>query len=417
MAEQPKISLNAATFNPAGYQAAVFTPQKEDMSLLQRSVQTLDERKEETDKQRAAVMTAIGNLKLAPEEDKWKYDYAQRISNKIDNAAQFGDYSTALEVATRMAGDAIVSPEVVGRLRYNEDRQKYMDELKERNSRGEIDSDTYERAIAQNSYNYKDIYDDNGNIVGGSAWNPTFRPVKDINLSQVMAEIKSFVTPSSSSSSHKGGTSQIYLDKDGNRTNNINDARGVFATVTGGGSGHSSSGVTAAQWAKAYDAWVSMHPEAAQAFEQKRQNDIWRYKQYLVRSTDNNLTEEERREAKANADIHYKQLTDSQGAMLSAKNYARSIVNPMFKVMQYRNTSSSSEGGSTLFNEQVGKNKLAGEILGLSPGQAEIYSMGSPIEQIGILKQVASSTKGLTDAGKAALTQLEGSFKSSTWGH
>ena len=413
----PNIGLGAGTsgFAPATFQAGIFTPQKEDMSLLQRSLQTLDERKERTDQQRSAIMSALGNLKLGPEEDKWKADYANRISKRIDAAAQFGDYSSALEEATRMAGEALSSPEVTSRVRYHEAREKWLTNLENRAARGEIDSDTLARAKYENAYNYQDTYDNNGNIIGGTDWNANFEPVKDLNLSQVMAEIKSLVTPSSKANSGKGGTSQVYLDSQGNQTTDASKARGIFSTVSGGGSSHSETGVTAQQWADAYDAWMRIHPEAARQFEQKRQNNIWLYKQDLMRSQDMNLSEEERAKAKADADVQYAQMIDSEGGLLTAENYARSIANPMFKVMQYRKTSDSSEGGSTLLNESYLKNKTVAEAYGITVGQAEIYGMSSPIEQAAILKDVANNTNNLTNAGKEALSIFEKGFSSSSY--
>ena len=412
-----KISLGNAVFNPATFQGAVFTPQQENMSLLQHSIDKLDERKEKTDQQTAAIMSAINNVKLDSSENNWKRDYVNRIKNKINSAAQFGDYSSALETATRLAGEAVTSPELLGRQRYYEERQKWLEELKNRNARGEIDSDTYNRALAQNTYNYSDTYDDKGNITGGISWNPAFNPVKDLNLSTVMQEIKALVTPNKTVRSNKGGTSQVYLDKDGNQTTDINKARGVFSTVSGGETAHSHTGVTAEEWANAYDAWVSQHPEAIAQFEQKRQNVIWNYKQNLIKASNENISEKERKIADDTADKLYKTLIDDSGGLLSSENYARSIASPMFKVMAYSQTADSSEGASTLFNEQIGKNRLAGEILGLSAGQAEIYSMSSPIEKLALLKEVASSTAGLTVAGKAALTQLQNGFSTSSWGN
>lgn len=409
------IGVGQSGFTPATFQAGVFTPQKEDISLLQRSLATLDERKEKTDQQRAAIMSALGNLKLGSEEDKWKADYANRISKRIDAAAQFGDYSAALEEATRMAGEALSSPEVTSRVRYHEAREKWLTNLENRAARGEIDSDTLARAKYENAYNYQDTYDDNGNIIGGTAWNATFEPVKDLNLSQVMAEIKSLVTPSSKATAGKGGTSQVYLDAQGNQTTDASKARGVFSTVSGGGSSHSETGVTAQQWADAYDAWMRMHPEAARQFEQKRQNNIWLYKQDLMRSQDMNLSAEERANAKANADVQYAQMTDAEGGLLTAENYARSIANPMFKVMQYSKTSDSSEGGSTLLNESYLRNKTVAEAYGMTVGQAEIYGMSSPIEQAAILKDVANNSNNLTNAGKEALSIFEKSFGGSSY--
>lgn len=412
-----KISLGNVAFNPATFQGAVFTPQQENMSLLQHSIDKLDERKEKTDQQTAAIMSAINTIKLDSSENNWKRDYVNRIKNKINSAAQFGDYSSALETATRLAGEAVTSPELLGRQRYYEEREKWLEELKNRNARGEIDSDTYNRAISKNAYSYSDTYDDKGNITGGISWNPAFNPVKDLNLSTVMQEIKALVKPNKTVRSNKGGTSQVYLDKDGNQTTDINKARGVFSTVSGGASAHSYEGVTAKEWADAYDAWISLHPEAIAQFEQKRQNVIWNYKQNLIKVSNENISEKERKIADDTADKLYKTLIDDSGGLLSTKNYARSIASPMFKVMAYSQTADSSEGASTLFNEQIGKNRLAGEILGLSAGQAEIYSMSSPVEKLALLKDVASTTAGLTVYGKAALDQLQKGFSTSSWGN
>lgn len=413
----PNMQLAAGGFTPAAFTPFVYTPKEFDVTPLQKSLATLDERKEKTDQQRAAIMSALGNLKLGPEEDKWKADYANRISKRIDAAAQFGDYSAALEEATRMAGEALSNPEVTSRVRYHEDREKWLTNLENRAARGEIDSDTLARAKYENVYDYQDTYDNNGNIIGGTAWNATFEPVKDLNLSQVMAEIKSLVTPSSKAKSGKGGTSQVYLDAQGNQTTDASKARGVFSTVSGGGSSHSETGVTAQQWADAYDAWLRMHPEAARQFEQKRQNNIWLYKQELMRSQDMNLSEEERATAKANADVQYAQMTDAEGGLLTAENYARSIANPMFKVMQYRKTSDSSEGGSTLLNESYLRNKTVAEVYGMTVGQAEIYGMSSPIEQMSILKDVANNSNNLTNTGKQALSVLEKGFGGSSYSY
>lgn len=387
------------------------------LDIFGNAVDKITQQHEKAIEQRSAISAALADIKLNEAEDEWKANYIADIQKQIDNASQFGNYSTALDTAKKLAGEAISNPALRGRIRYNENREKWLTNLENRAARGEIDSDTLARAKYENAYNYQDTYDDNGNIIGGTAWNATFEPVKDLNLSQVMAEIKSLVTPSSKATSGRGGTSQVYLDAEGKQTTDINKARGIFSTVSGGGSSHSETGVTAQQWADAYDAWVRMHPEAARQFEQKRQNNIWLYKQDLMRSQDMNLSAEERAIAKANADVQYAQMTDEQGGLLSAENYARSIANPMFKVMQYSKVADSSEGGSTLFNEQIGKNRLAGEILGLNTGQAEIYGMSNPIEQMAILKDVASNSNNLTNAGKEALNLLQQNFGGSTYNY
>lgn len=411
-----KISLGNARFNPAAFQGVVFTPQQQNMSLLQHSIDKIDERKEKTDQQTAAIMEAINKIRLDSSENKWKQDYVNRIKNEINAAAQFGDYSSALETATRLAGEAIHSPELSGRQRYYEEREKWLEELKNRHTRGEINSDTYNRAVAQNAYNYSDTYDDKGNITGGISWNPAFNPVKDLDFSKIRDEIKALITPSQKTTSRKGGTSQVYLDKDGNQTTNINDARRIFYTKTGGESSHSETGVSHDQWAAAYDVWLSQHPEAIPQFEQQMQNVMWNVEQYKIKSRDTNISEDEQKIASETADKLAKTLRDKSGALLSPEKYARSLVDPMFEVMAYTKTVDSSEGGSILFNEEIGKNRIQADILGISTEQAAIYSKGSPIEQYNILKEAANSTAGLTAAGQMALKELAKKFGNSSYG-
>ncbi len=201
-----KMSLGNARFNPAAFQGVVFTPQQQNMSLLQQSINKLDERKEKTDKQRSAIISAINNLKLNQAEDQWKYDYANRIKSKIDSAIQFGDYSNALEVATKLAGDAVSSPEVLSRVRANEQYEKEIQLQQARRDKGDISDATYNWWLKQNPYKYQDTYDSNGNIVGGSTYEPSFRPVNDINwASEAMAAFK-LITPYKTSSSRDGQT-------------------------------------------------------------------------------------------------------------------------------------------------------------------------------------------------------------------
>jgi len=405
-----KISLGTATLNPAVFQGAVFTPAQENMSLLQHSIDKLDERKERTDQQTAAIMSAINKVNLDSTENNWKRDYVQRVKQKINSAAQFGDYSSALETATRLAGEAIDSPEIRGRERYYTDRTKWLEELKQRNARGEINSDTYDRAVALNKYNYSDTYDSEGNITGGISWTPEFTPVKDLDLSQVYKEIKAFITPSSTSSSRTGGTSQVYIDANGNRTTNINEARMTFSTIKGGGSGVSNEGITAKQWMNAYDAWRKSHPESAAQFEQHRQNTIWKYNQAISKANNLNISEEERNSAIEIAKSLYNTLVDDQGGKLTPENYAKSIANPMLKAMAFNRRATTSKGADTLFNEQYGANLTAASAFGVPFEAANVYGLGSPQDQVRWQKQHADEITALENEGKSMSSSLANSY-------
>jgi len=196
-----------ASFTPAGFEAAVFTPQSPNLSYLQKSLDTLDQRKERTDQQVAAINSALAKVELNAAEDEWKANYIRDINSQIDNAAQFGDYSAALETATRLAGEAVSSPELLGRVRANEQYQAEVKTQQARRDRGDISQATYKWWMKNNPYTYTDNYDKEGNIVGGSVYEPDFRPVNDINwASTAMAAFK-LITPYKNTVSTDGGSS------------------------------------------------------------------------------------------------------------------------------------------------------------------------------------------------------------------
>lgn len=202
----PNISLGSAGLAPATFTPVVYTPREFDVTPLQRSLATLDERKEKTNQQRSAIRLALSKLQLNEAEDEWKNNYTNDIINKIDNAAQFGDYSSALETATDLASRAVSDPQIIGRLRANEQYQKEIQTQQARRDRGDISQATYKWWMKNNPYKYQDNYDDNGNIVGGSIYEPSFRPVNDINWASVAMAAFKMITPYKNSKSTDGGT-------------------------------------------------------------------------------------------------------------------------------------------------------------------------------------------------------------------
>ena len=350
----PNIGIGAGSsgFAPATFQATIFTPEKEDMSLLQRSLQTLDERKERTDQQRSAIMSAIGKLKLNAAEDKWKYDYANRIGAQIDSAAQFGDYSAALETATRLAGEAITSPEVTGRVRANEQYEKEVQTQQARRDRGDISQATYKWWLKNNPYKYQDNYDDNGNIIGGSIYEPSFRPVNDINwASTAMAAFK-LVTPFKSSVSRDGGS---------NVTNNTSApiTRGNTTYKPGesvGSTGHSSSSqekVTKEQITARMEELLSStadgYKQAEQAYDVATDefNDL--VEQYNTAVTENPNSEEARilgQKIDARKKLMYR-----NGSKIDYKEYyARMITDSLYADGLAYDWRTSSSGGTSSYS-------------------------------------------------------------------
>lgn len=177
------------------------------LDIFGNTLDKITQQHEKAVEQRAAIQSALANVKLNAAEDEWKQNYINDINKQIDNAAQFGNYSTALTTATRLAGEAMSNPALRGRMRANEQYEEEIKRQKARVDRGDISQNTYAWWLKNNPYQYSDIKDDNGNIIGGTEYEPISRPVNDINwASAAMAAFK-MVTPYKNSTSSQGSSS------------------------------------------------------------------------------------------------------------------------------------------------------------------------------------------------------------------
>ncbi len=173
-----------------------------DLSPLQNYVQERNKMWDEAVKTKSAIYSALGDVKLNAAEDKWKYDYGRKIQKRIDDAAEFGDYSRALDTAVLEAGKAVKSPEIMGRIRANEEYEKAKQEV---NTNGNISALTKKAWNIDNKYSYTDTYDNEGNIVGGSEWKPSWKPVEEVDNLAMMKNAISMIGISSKENSKNWG--------------------------------------------------------------------------------------------------------------------------------------------------------------------------------------------------------------------
>ena len=165
-----KISLGNVAFNPATFQGAVFTPQQENMSLLQHSIDKLDERKEKTDIQKANIAEAFSKIRdLLPdneETNKYITDNQNRIMGTIDSMINLGDYSAALSSARTLAYTFMASPEYNARIKEHKQRNIWLESLNRSNV------DNYIKEYYIDTYKDKNNFtrDENGNITGTAGW-------------------------------------------------------------------------------------------------------------------------------------------------------------------------------------------------------------------------------------------------------
>ena len=323
-------------------------PVRSNLDALSQALNKIDERSDKAIQQKSAITNAIGQLKLNSAEDKWKYDYAKRIEQKINDAAQYGDYSRALDVATELAGSAVSSPEVTGRIRANESYEKKKGEVESLANSGVISGLTKERWLAQNKYTYEDIRDENGNIVGGTDWKAGWDPVKKVDMSRLVTLAGQLAAPvkrATSSSSQRSVSDEQGIGNGGTSTpEGLRSVKTGYSTSSG--SSFQRETLTKEKIDEVYNQLFALDPDNMNALIQQFDDIQWKVnqlKEKLNASTD----PKETKIIQNSIDAFGNDIYDSNGQPLKVKEYMLSKIGVITKNMAYDNTSVSHTSGSS----------------------------------------------------------------------
>ena len=323
-------------------------PVRSNLDALSQALNKIDERSDKAIQQKSAITNAIGQLKLNAAEDKWKYDYAKRIEQKINDAAQYGDYSRALDVATELAGSAVSSPEVTGRIRANESYEKKKGEVESLANSGVISGLTKERWLAQNKYTYEDIRDENGNIVGGTDWKAGWDPVKKVDMSRLVTLAGQLAAPikrATSSSSQRSVSDEQGIGNGGTSTpEGLRSVKTGYSTSSG--SSFQRETLTKEKIDEVYNQLFALDPDNMNALIQQFDDVQWKVnqlKEKLNASTD----PKETKIIQNSIDGFSNDIYDANGQPLTVKEYMLSKIGIITKNMAYDNTSVSHTSGSS----------------------------------------------------------------------
>lgn len=338
--------------NQSGISIGGYVPQRipvrANIEALSQALNKIDERSDKAIQQKSAITNAIGQLKLNTAEDKWKYDYAKRIEQKINDAAQYGDYSRALDVATELAGSSTSSPEVIGRIRANEAYEKKKGEVESLANSGVISGLTKERWLAQNKYAYEDIRDENGNIVGGTDWKAGWDPVKKVDMSRLVTLAGQLAAPVKRATS---STSQRSVsDEQGIGNGGTSAPEGLRSVKTGystsSGSSFQRETLTKQKIDEVYNKLFALDPDNMNALIQQFDDVQWKVNQ--LKDELSTTTDPEKRKTLQNSiDSFSNDIYDANGQPLKVKEYMLSKIGVITKNMAYDNTSVSHTSGSS----------------------------------------------------------------------
>lgn len=338
--------------NQSGISIGGYVPQRipvrANIEALSQALNKIDERSDKAIQQKSAITNAIGQLKLNAAEDKWKYDYAKRIEQKINDAAQYGDYSRALDVATELAGSAISSPEVIGRIRANEAYEKKKGEVESLANSGVISGLTKERWLAQNKYAYEDIRDANDNIVGGTDWKAGWDPVKKVDMSRLVTLAGQLAAPvkrvTSSNSQRSVSDEQDVGNGDASTPEGLRSVKTGYSISSG--SSFQRETLTKQKIDEVYNKLFALDPDNMNALIQQFDDVQWKVNQ--LKDELSTTTDPEKRKTLQNSiDSFSNDIYDANGQPLKVKEYMLSKIGVITKNMAYDNTNVSHTSGSS----------------------------------------------------------------------
>lgn len=297
-----------------------------DLNVLARTYNTLEQGHQQAIQTKSQIDAQLAQLDLNEAEDAWRQEQLNKVRNALTENMQYGNAYSSLDDIVGTYGDITSSPGMIGRLRAQQDYKAYMDNLDKRTDLSE-DYKNYYRAV--NKYNYQDITDKNGNVIGGSKWIPIDKEVSEIPMNQILNQALQWAAK------EQGGGSQTrWLDANGKVTDDITKS------VTGEIYSHTKGDwqrLSKAKLAEAVKAVIENTPGAKASLEQDYKIAKWKYDQNG-----------------SNPDI-----TDKNGILLTPEQYLAKRIDPFYNAATFYNQDSNTTYGEA-WKAQLALSKQAG---------------------------------------------------------
>lgn len=297
-----------------------------DLNVLARTYNTLEQGHQQAIQTKSQIDAQLAQLDLNEAEDAWRQEQLNKVRNALTENMQYGNAYSSLDDIVGTYGDITSSPGMIGRLRAQQDYKAYMDNLDKRTDLSE-DYKNYYRTV--NKYNYQDITDKNGNVIGGSKWTPIDKEVSEIPMNQILNQALQWAAKEQG-----GGTQTRWLDANGKVTDDITKS------VTGEIYSHTKGNwqrLSKAKLAEAVKAVIENTPGAKASIEQDYKIAKWKYDQNG-----------------SNPDI-----TDKNGILLTPEQYLAKRIDPFYNAATFYNQDSDTTYGEA-WKAQLALAKQAG---------------------------------------------------------
>lgn len=293
------------------------SPIRMDLTPFATATQTIQNNMYKLAEQRGAIAAAINKLPINAAEDAWKANYINTIQKQIDESAQEGDYAGALQTATRLANEAVFSPEVIGRVTANQKYEEAKKEVNERYLSGKISEEVRDWWLATNPYTYQEEVDKNGNVIGAKPFDYK-QPVNKVDYTNAIQFAARITAPT-----HRGSQSSTTS---------------TTGLTEGGGS--TTTEITEAMLDKAMSGVYNAFPGLQESLMQDMRVDEWMYDKLteeLNKETDLLKAEQLQRQI----DVIKDRLFEGN-IKRTQKEYNSNIINPALHAAAYKHFDSNS---------------------------------------------------------------------------
>lgn len=284
-----------------------------DLEKLGQAYDTLEQGHLKAIDTASAVEAELAKLDLNEAEDEWRQQQVNKIRSAVTNNSTYGNAYGALDDVIRENGSIMSNPGMIGRLRAQQDYKKYIDNLEKRT---DIPEDYKAYYKEMNKYNYKDVTDDKGNIIGGSKWQPTDQEVSTVPMNQILDQALKWAAKESG-----GGSQTRWLDAQGKVTNDITKSvtGEIYSSAT-----NKWERLSKDKLAAAVAAVIENTPGAKASLDQDYKIAKWKYD----KSGGNNPD-----------------ITNKDGILLTPEEYLNKRIDPFYKAATYYNQTSSTTYG------------------------------------------------------------------------
>lgn len=327
-----------------------------DLNVLGKTYDTLEQGHKEAVKAASDLEVTMSNLDLNETESEWRQQKINEIKQTVANNTIYGNSYAALDNIIMQAGNLASDQGMIGRLQAQKDFKAFQDRI---NNDKSLPQDYKDYYLENNPYHYEDTYDKNGNIIGGTKWEPNTSPTNVIPLNELIVKGIQIAAKESG-----GGNVTRWLDANGNLTTDPSKAFDgeYYNTTTNNWERLSREKI----W-QGINSMIASTPGAAESIKQDYDVAVWKHKK-AVNSNNGAPFESE--------------VTDNNGIYLSEKEYLHKKIDPAVQAASYYNSVSHTTYGNGLatYKSAQAKAKAAEEAEKLRMSEASMSGRNTPVE-------------------------------------